>query len=266
MPMLENQVDLYYTEAGEGETILFCHGAASNAATWFNQVGAFSKNYHCVAYDCRGFGRSVCTEEEFDGGSEFAADAIALLDHLDVESAFFVCQSMGGWTGVQAALDFPDRVKKLVLAGTIGGIALASGIESFRSYRKQNTGIVASIAAGGFLEKNPAGAFLYAQIREFNQPPGGRGRARLPNGAIHGARFDDVFDEAKLVPIERAQTIEKPILIISGTYDLVWPPTVIKELAELLPTAEWFEVDAGHSPHFEEPGVFNRALGEFLIR
>ena len=71
MPMLENQVDLYYTEAGEGETILFCHGAASNAATWFNQVGAFSKNYHCVAYDCRGFGRSVCTEEEFDGGSAF---------------------------------------------------------------------------------------------------------------------------------------------------------------------------------------------------
>ena len=71
-----------------------------------------------------------------------------MLDHLDVESAFFVCQSMGGWTGVQAALDFPDRVKKLVLAGTIGGIALASGIESFRSYRKQNTGI----AAGGFPE------------------------------------------------------------------------------------------------------------------
>ena len=111
MPMLEHDVELYYTEAGEGETILFCHGAAGNAASWFNQFGVFAKDYHCVAYDCRGFGRSVCTVEAFDG-SKFAADAAALLDHLDVASACFVCQSMGGWTGVQAALDFPRPSQK----------------------------------------------------------------------------------------------------------------------------------------------------------
>ena len=250
MPMLEHDVELYYTEAGEGETILFCHGAAGNAASWFNQFGVFAKDYHCVAYDCRGFGRSVCTVEAFDG-SKFAADAAALLDHLDVASACFVCQSMGGWTGVQAALDFPDRVKKLVLSGTIGGIALASGVKSFQTYREQSKGPGASIAS--FAEKDPAGAFLYAQISDFNQ---------LPPDAVHAA----MFDEANLVPIERAQTTTQPVLIISGTHDVIWPPAVLQELAELLPTAERFEIDAGHSPHLENPHVFNRVLREFLVR
>ena len=197
MPILEHEVNLYYTEAGEGETILFCHGAAGNAASWFNQFAAFASDYRCVAYDCRGFGRSVCTAAEFDA-SKFAADAIVLLDRLDVASATFVCQSMGGWTGVQAALDFPERVDKLVLSGTIGGIALASGIESFRTYLEGGEVPGASIAASGFARKDPAGAFLYRQISDFN---------RLPPSVVRAA----MFDEAKLVSIERARTITQPI-------------------------------------------------------
>ena len=252
MPILEHEVSLYYTEAGEGEAILFCHGAAGNAASWFNQFGAFAKDYRCVAYDCRGFGRSVCTEAEFDV-SKFAADAAALLDHLDVESACFVCQSMGGWTGVQAALDFPDRVDKLVLSDTIGGIALASGIESFRRYREGSEGPGASIAASGFAQKNPAGAFLYRQMSDFN---------RLPPDTVHAA----MFDGTNLVSIERARTITQPILICSGTDDVIWPPTVLQELAELLPSAECFEIDSGHSPHLENPDAFNRVVREFLAR
>ena len=252
MPMLEHEVNLYYTEAGKGETILFCHGAAGNAASWFNQFGAFARDYRCVAYDCRGFGRSVCTATEFDA-SKFASDAVTVLDHLDVATATFVCQSMGGWTGVRAALDFPERVDKLVLSDTIGGIALASGIESFRAYRERSKGPGASIAASGFAQKNPAGAFLYAQLSDFN---------RLPSGVVHAA----MFDEASLVSVERAQTITRPILIISGTDDVIWPPPVLEELARLLPSAERFEIDSGHSPHLENPEVFNRVLREFLAR
>jgi len=252
VPILEHEVNLYYTEAGEGETILFCHGAAGNAASWFNQFGAFARDYRCVAYDCRGFGRSVCTAAEFDT-SKFAMDAITVLDHLDVASASFVCQSMGGWTGVRAALDFPDRVDKLVLSDTIGGIALVSGIESFHAYRDGSEGPGASIAASGFAQKDPAGAFLYRQISDFN---------RLPPGVVHAA----MFDEAYLVSVERARTITQPILIFSGAADVIWPPKVLEELAGLLPSAERFEIDSGHSPHIEHPDVFNQVLREFLAR
>ena len=254
MPILEHAVDLYYTEAGTGDAILFCHGAGGNAASWFNQFGAFAPDYRCVAYDCRGFGRSVCTAEEFDG-SRFGADAVALLDHLEIESAHFVCQSMGGWTGVQVALNHPGRVRKLVLSDTIGGIALQSGIDSIRTLgeRVADTRLANAAIAQSFPEKHPALAFLYAQISDFN---------RLPQSAVGGS----LFDESIRVPLERARTLAQPILIFSGTDDVLWPPYVLEELAEALPTAERFEIDSGHSPYFENPEVFNRVLREFLER
>ena len=204
MPIFEHDVDLYYTDAGNGEVILFCHGAGGNAASWYNQFGAFAGDYRCVAYDCRGFGRSTCTEEQFDG-TRFGTDAIALLDHLGIESADFVCQSMGGWTGVQVALEHPDRVRRLVLSDTIGGIAVQSGIDSIRTLgeRVSDTRLASAAIAADFPEKQPALAFLYAQISDFN---------RLPQGAVGGS----LFDESVLVPLDRARTLSLPILIFAG--------------------------------------------------
>ena len=254
MPMLEHDVDLYYTELGKGQTVVFCHGAGGNSASWFNQFGAFMNDYHCVAYDCRGFGRSICSAQDFDC-SKFGSDAIALLDHLEVESAYFVCQSMGGWTGVRAALDYPDRVRKLVLSDTIGGIALAAGIESIQTLgdRVSDTRLAHAALAAVYPERNPAGAFLYGQISEFNQ---------LPQSVV----VDALFSEANLISIEAAQTLTLPILIFSGIDDVLWPPAVLKELCELLPSAERCEIDSGHSPYFENPAVFNEVLAEFLQR
>lgn len=254
MPMLDHDVPLYYTEAGTGEPILFCHGAGGNAASWFNQFGEFAKDYRCIAYDCRGFGRSTCTAEQLRVG-EFAADALAVLDALAIDSAHFVCQSMGGWAGVRVALDHPERIRKLVLSDTIGGIALPSGIESLASVGKRVADArlkVAAIAAS-YPRKNPAGAFLYGQLSDFN---------RLPDVALGKALLAD----AALVPVERARRLRLPILIFSGTDDVLWPPAVLAELAATLPTAERFEIDSGHSPYFENPRVFNQVLREFLGR
>ena len=169
-----------------------------------------------MAYDCRGFGRSTCTEEEFDG-TRFGADAIALLDHLGIASADFVCQSMGGWTGVQVALEHPERVRRLVLSDTIGGIAVQSGIDSIRTLgeRVSDTRLASAAIAADFPERQPALAFLYAQISDFN---------RLPQGAVGGS----LFDESVLLPIDRAKTLSLPILVFAGTHDVLWPPYVLR--------------------------------------
>ena len=75
-----------------------------------------------------------------------------------------------------------------------------------------------------------------------------------------------MFDETNLTSVERARTITQSILIISGRDDVIWPPAVLEELARLLPSAERFEIDSGHSPHLENPDAFNRVLREFLAR
>ena len=77
---------------------------------------------------------------------------------------------------------------------------------------------------------------------------------------------DVLFNEANLISIEVAQALTLPILIFSGTDDVLWPPVILEELCELLTSAERFEIDSGHSPYFENPEVFNRVLAEFLAR
>jgi pimeloyl-ACP methyl ester carboxylesterase len=77
-----------------------------------------------LTFDQRGFGRS--TDQRKEGGPlEAAADLGALLDHLAMPHADLVGQSMGGWAALTLALARPERVRRLVLADTLGGIGTA---------------------------------------------------------------------------------------------------------------------------------------------
>ena len=51
--------DIYYERHGAGPAILFLHGAGSNAATWWQQLPAFTPEYTCLTMDIRCFGRSA---------------------------------------------------------------------------------------------------------------------------------------------------------------------------------------------------------------
>ena len=235
MPFASSDIDIYYVETGQQEsdreTIFFCHGAGGNSTSWWQQMTVFAEHYHCLAHDHRGFGRSRCTAEAFQV-TQFAADALAVLDAAGVASAHFVCQSMGGWTGVQVAFRHPDRIKTLVLSDTIGGIALPSGLESIRTMGKrvEDEGAVSPALAADYPTKNPAGAFLYQELSTFNA----------------------------------SRELDLPILLFSGKRDLIWPPAVLVELCDLLPDARIVEIDSGHSPYFENAAAFNAGLAEFL--
>ena len=50
--------EIYYETQGEGDAILFAHGAGGNAGIWFEQMAAFSDRYQCVAFDHRTFART----------------------------------------------------------------------------------------------------------------------------------------------------------------------------------------------------------------
>ena len=64
--------------------------------------------------------------------------------------------------------------------------------------------------------------------------------------------------------MERCSELNLPILLFSGTRDLIWPPAVLHELCDRLPNAQLVEIDSGHSPYFENAEVFNAELAKFL--
>ncbi|MCZ6640118.1 MAG: alpha/beta hydrolase [Gammaproteobacteria bacterium] len=256
MPFASRYIDIYYVETGEGpdrETELFIHGAGGKSTSWWQQMTVFAEHYHCLAHDHRGFGRSRCSPEAFQA-THFAADALAVMDTAGVDGAHFVCQSMGGWTGVQMALEHPDRIKTLVLSDTIGGIALPSGLESIRTLgeRVAALGAVSPALAFDYPKKDPAGAFLYLQLASFNTSHEDLDLNRK------------LFAADTLVPLTRCGELDLPILLISGSHDLIWPPPVLQELCGLLPDARIVEIDSGHSPYFENARAFNTELTEFL--
>lgn len=256
MPYAERDIAIYYTERGPRDTaqaVLFCHGAGGNAASWWRQIGAFADRYRCVAFDHRGFARSRCAGRQFSV-AEFGADALAVLDAAGIEQAHFVCQSMGGWTGVQVALRHPERVRSLVLSDTLGGIAQRSGIDSVRGMgeRAAAAGAVSPALAADYHRRDPAAAFLYQELSAMN--------ADLDQGEL----FRQLFAAEHLVDPSAAAALDLPILVVGGGNDLIWAPVVLRELAATLRGAEFVEIDAGHSPYFENAPAFNAALERFL--
>lgn len=247
-----HDVAIHYELHGSGPAVVLAHGAGGNAMSWWQQVPVLSRRHTVVTFDHRGFGRSPCAPEAFQP-RRFPDDLCAILDDAGLERAALVCQSMGGWTGMHTALRHPDRVTCLVLCATPGGVFTEEVRASLaaRSERFRGSGITENLAlAPGLAERDPARAFLYAQIRGWNPP--------LDPGAF--ARMA----EARIDPAELAG-FATPTLVVACELDQLFAPEAIRSVAAAIPGAKLHDfAGVGHSSYFEDAETWNRVVGDFL--
>ena len=121
---------IYYESTGSGDAVVLSHGAGGSHAIWMHQVPVLAEHYRVITWDQRGWGKS--TDVEGLGGDPNAAveDLRLLLDHLGVDKAHVIGQSMGGWAVAGFTLRYPDRTRSLTLANTYGGLATEAMRES----------------------------------------------------------------------------------------------------------------------------------------
>jgi len=120
---LPTGVDLYYESHGQGEPLVFIPSTAFSADVWKPfQVPALSKSLNLITHDPRGCGRSIVRQEVYTI-DQMANDVVALMDHLGIRSAHVLGHSMGGRIGLSMTLNFPGRVKSLILAASGSGPA-----------------------------------------------------------------------------------------------------------------------------------------------
>lgn len=114
-----NDGEIYYETYGKGNPIVLIHGFGMDSRIWEKQIAGLSKTNQVVVYDMRGFGKSSLPT----GSYSHHEDLSKLLEELRIEKAQIVGHSLGGEVAINLALDYPEKVKSLVLIGTaLGGL------------------------------------------------------------------------------------------------------------------------------------------------
>jgi len=150
-----NGIELYCEVHGEGPALVFAHGAGGSHVSWWQQAPVLAQSHRCVTFDHRGFGLSR-EQPGGPGARAFVDDLRALLDHLGIERAALVGQSMGGWTVLGFAIQYPERSRALVLCDTTAGMDDADVIaEQRRLLENVKGGLddVIKLAIGADLER-----------------------------------------------------------------------------------------------------------------
>jgi 3-oxoadipate enol-lactonase len=109
-----NNIDMYYEVHGEGEPLLLISGTGGDLTSWRLFIPGLMKHFKVIVFDNRGAGRSSVTEGPYTT-HQLAEDSVALLDHLRIDSAHVLGYSFGGSIALDIAIQYPVRVKKLML-------------------------------------------------------------------------------------------------------------------------------------------------------
>ena len=254
-------------ELGEGPPIVFVHGLSGSWTNWLEQ-----RDYRVHALDFPGFGSSSKPATAPYNVRFFADTVVDYMDALNIGSAHFVGNSMGGFIGAELAIAFPQRVERLVLVS-------AAGLSTYNEPRatratpalRRTERILAATTAwmashSDAVTRRPRlrQAALNVVAAHPKQLPGplaaeqvrGAGKPGFM-GALGAVLEYDVR--------ERLPEIACPTLIVWGDRDMLISVRDADVFAELIPNSrKVIYADTGHVAMLERPAPFNALLREFL--
>ncbi|WP_310226180.1 alpha/beta hydrolase [Sphingobium xenophagum] len=237
---------IFYKDWGpkDAQPIVFHHGWPLSSDDWDTQMLFFlSKGFRVVAHDRRGHGRSEQVSEGHDM-DHYAADAAAVMDHLNLRNAVHIGHSTGGGevAAYVARYGIPKgRVAKAVLVSAVPPIMLKTArypgglpIEVFDGLR---AGLAANraqffrdVAAGPFYGFNRPGAKVMEPVVDNWWRQGMMGSAKAHYEGIKAFSETDQTDDLKAITV--------PTLVLHGDDDQVVPYKNAGVLqAEILPRA-----------------------------
>lgn len=116
---------IYYTESGSGSPVLFLHGNTASSKMFEPLLPLYEEKFHVILIDFLGHGKSDRLEKfPAELWIEEARQTVSLLEHLGRKKVHLVGTSGGAWVAINAALERPDLVGKVV-ADSFDGRMLA---------------------------------------------------------------------------------------------------------------------------------------------
>ena len=258
MPQVRSHgLDLFYVKSGSGPALVFVHGTGGNAILWLKQFEHFTGNHTCIAYDHRGFGKSSGPPDNFKA-DYFADDVKAILDAENISKCVLVCSSLGGWTGVKFALQYPEMTSALVICNSTASVNLPIAVEACEASkpRSEAEGALAVAFSPGFIQNQPLLVYLF-ELVQMATPTA----HQLPWELV----YDRIMGSDVLTSVGELTEISCPSLHIDGELDRIFPPDVIEAVASEFPNPQFVVLPGvAHCPWIEDPDTFNSALERFL--
>ncbi len=219
----------FYVEKGQGEPLILLHGNGESCEYFKNQIELFSHFYHVYALDTRGHGKTPRGKRPFTI-RQFAEDLLGFMDGHQIKKAHLLGFSDGGNIAMVFAIEYPDRVGRLVLNGAnlnAKGVKPATQIPIEIGYR------IARI----FAAKSD--------------------KARL-NAEMLGLMVHDPN-----VSVDKLSGIRARTLVIAGTRDMIKEKHT-RLIAKSIPGAELAFIKGDHFIADKNAEAFNEKVFEFL--
>jgi pimeloyl-ACP methyl ester carboxylesterase len=245
---------LWYSDTGgNGEAVVFLHPSATgNGKVWgYQQPVLVKAGYRVITYARRGYFKSGKINPRNPGNS--SDDLRGLVDVLGLDKFHLVSTASGGSVATDFALSYPDRVFTLALTSNAVGVRKGYIREAKRRlHPKQWNELPRWFREFGpsYIVANPKGIKRFTDLQD---------EATKHRGFPQRTNF--VNSEKSL------EKLKMPTLLLTGDADLTSPPSLIQMIAPYIPNCTVVLVpQAGHTPFWEYPRLFNSVLLDFLGR
>jgi pimeloyl-ACP methyl ester carboxylesterase len=254
-------------ERGEGKPLVMLIGTGSTMAEWDPALlRLLAREHRLILFDYPGLGLSgPWRGDSFGSLADLTA---ALMETIEVPEADILGWSMGGFVAQRLAIAHPERVSRLILAGTNPGGA------------RSRLGTPAAQALDS--DPNPSDAEILRELYPPDRQAQGRAFLRRLVRSSRSGEIPDDFEvpaattDAQIAaedPWLRSNRnyrqlagVGAPTLAAAGRQDPVVPTGNLREIAERVPGAELRIFEGAHAFLFQERRAFSTAVDEFLER
>ena len=238
----------------DAPALMLSNSLGTTLDMWAPQIAVLGEHFSLVRYDNRGHAGSVATPGPYRI-TELAADAIAILDVLEMPQVNFCGLSMGGMIGLCLGLHAPARINRLVISNSAAQIAPAQ-LWDERIAMVQRHGM-ASIADGvaqrwftaDYISREPDAVDAIKRMI-IDTPLAGYVSCCA---AVRDFDVRNTMGEIKL-----------PVMVIAGEADPATPPHLTQQISQSIAGSRFELLPAAHLSNIECRDAFNRVLADFL--
>ena len=260
-----NGINLYYEVHGGGEPLVLIQGLAGDHRGWFFQTRTFKKYFQVIIFDNRGIGRIDKAPGQYTV-RDLAGQAIGLMDHLQIDKAHILGKSMGGMVAQELAINYPERLKKLVLVCTATGDGDKSEVHPvlLRALRGKQDSVETDLKGIDFEKSMVTITALSFNSRLYRMIFVPLTKFYLRRAGIQGhlKQMEAIVGHSTK---DRLHLIKAPTLVMTGSEDRIISPHSSEGIAGLIPNARLLNIEgASHAFGIEMPKRFNQEVLNFL--